>query len=552
LNPYRLSIVAIGVLLTSCSSPVCRPALTEQGGRCLAPQPEVTPKECEPTCSPGAHEVCDGDTESPSCVCAPGYEGNPCAWAGVLEDRGFENGGAWAVSRGATVLPFERGPTSAGIGFLAPSVACNAGALSQTVEMPDYAAADPLVAEVTYRARNVFGLSLGFDLAWTQLGQTFDDAWATERVCLGEAAYGGSVLVQIGAREQVLSCFDEPVGDIEVDHLSIVLADPGECPAPGAVLNPTGEADQGGWKFDTTGAAEAGFVEGVGRGGTSGVRLVRDANDRVLAWTKLSIPSADSLPSPALRFWWRGTAGLSFEFRTGRYERTSSALESLPLDSAIGSGSDENYLYCLPPWTHGNVTNVIFRSLVNSSQDRSELVIDDVEIVSDARCGTSTNLLDPGFDAGPARIMGVTHLTPFQIATLRTESSLSRTGEGGVLELSYWNEEAIMLVETWVLVPESNGDEGPAVVFWSNVPQDNEKPIRSVLGRAAINPADLRVGGGWLRNEVCLFPEWSGRWYRVQWRLGDIPPIGTAPIDPPIRIYIDDLELTTSSACRAN
>ena len=75
----------------------------------------------------------------------------------------------------------------------------------------------------------------------------------------------------------------------------------------------------------------------------------------------------------------------------------------------------------------------------------------------------STDVLDPGFDAGPSAIGGVINFTPFQAATLRTETSLSRTGDGGVLEISYWNESAVMFLETWVFVPESNGEEGPAV-----------------------------------------------------------------------------------------
>jgi hypothetical protein len=541
--------VVIGVLVANCSSPVCRPELVEQTGRCV-PQ-EVIAKQCEPACSPTAHEVCDGDAESPSCICAPGYEGNPCTWTGVLDDPGFQDQDAWTLSRGATVLPFERGSIDDGMAFFASSVACNAGAVSQTVQMPSYEVGEPLVVEVTYRAQGLYGLSLGFDRAWTQLEATTDDAWRTERVCLGEAAYGGSVTVQLGSREQHFSCFDEPEGDIQVDRLDILLAEPGECPPPGEALNGTGDEGGGGWQFQTTGAAVADFAEGVGRGGTSAVRLAREGNDRAVAWTKLSVPSSESLQSPALRFWWRGTSGLPFKFQIGRYDQIGgSGTGALPLDDAFGSDSGLSYLYCLPPWTHGNVVDLIFRPLVDSSLDPSELVIDDVEIVSDGSCGVSTDVLDPGFEAGPARIMGVTHFTPYQVATLRTEPSLARTGDG-VLELSYWSEEAFMFLETWVFVPESNGDEGPAVIFWSNIPPFNEKPIRSVLGRAAVKPRDLVVGGGWLPNEVCLDPEWSGRWFRLQLRLGEVPPMGTGPIDPPIRIHIDDVELTTSSACRS-
>lgn len=543
---YPLSAVLAGALVAGCSSPVCGPDLVEQTGRCVTG--EVIEQQCEPACSPDAHEVCNGDADAPSCICAPGYDGNPCRWSGVLDDPGFQDQQAWTLSRGATVLPFESGSTDDGIAFFAPSVACNAGAVSQTLEMPKYEAGEPLVAEVTYRAQGLFGLSLGFNRAWTQLSETSDDEWQTERVCLGEEAYGSAVLVQLGSREQHPSCFDEPEGDIEVDRLDIVLADPGECPVPGEVLNGTGEADGGGWQFDTSGTAEAGFAEDAGRGGTSGVRLAREGSARAAAWTKLSVPSPESLQSPALRFWWRGTSGRPVSFEIGRYEGLGGA--ALPVDVAYGNGSDLNYVYCLPPWTHGNVVDVIFRPLADSS-DPSELIIDDVDIVSDERCGTSTEVLDPGFEAGPTRAMGVTLFTPNQQISLRTDAELARTGEG-VLELAYSREDAISQWETWVLVPESNGDRGPAVVFWSNVPAINQKPIQSVLGRAAVNPADLQVGGGWIRNEVCLFPEWSGRWFRVQLRLDDFPPLGTAPVEPPIRIHIDDLELTTSSACRSD
>jgi hypothetical protein len=358
------------------------------------------------------------------------------------------------------------------------------------------------------------------------------------------------VTVRLGSPEEHFSCFDvEAEGTIEVDRLDIVLADPGECPAPGEVFNGTGEVGGGGWQFETTSAGGAGLSDGVGRAATPGVRLVVGASDGAAAWTKLSVPSSESLQSPALRFWWKGTSGQPFGFQIGRYTRIST--NALPLDDVFGNGSDVNSLYCLPPWTHGNVVDLIFKNLGDRSLDgSSELAIDDVEIVSDARCGDSTDLLDPGFDAGPTRIMGVTNFSPYQAATLRTEPVLSRTGDGGVLELSYWNESAVMWLETWVLVPESNGDAGPALFFWSNVPGFNEKPIRSVLGRAAVDPRDLQVGGGWQESPpICLPPEWSGRWFRFQWRLGDIPPSGDAPVDPPIRIYIDDLRLTTDATC---
>ena len=549
LHPYLLRAVVISLLVASCSSPLCRPGLVEQTGRCI-PAEDIA-KPCQPACSPTAHEVCDGDIEPPSCICAPGYSGIPCTWTGVLEDPGFQDQDAWTRTEGAEVLQ-NRTDTLIDRGFarIERSAACNGGAVSQTVQMPSYEVAEPLVAQVTYRAQNLYGLALGFNRAWTQLPVTSEFGWTTEpeRVCLGEAAYGDAVTVQLSAPEEHPSCFGQEEGEIQVDRLDIVPAAPGECPAPGEVLNGTGEVGGGGWQFETTDVADADLAEGVGRGATSGVQLVVGASVGAAAWTRLSVPSSESLESPALLFWWRGTAGQPFGFRMGRYIGTRE--DAIPLDDVYGNDSDVNYLYCLPPWTHGNVVDLIFRTWADGTTSPRELVIDDVEIVSEPRCGTSTDRLDPGFDAGPARIMGVTHTTPYSSAKLRTEPSLSRTGDGGVLELSYWNEAAVIYLETWVLVPESNGNDGPAIRFWWNVPTTNTKPIRSVLGRAAVDPRFLQPGGGWQEPlaSICLPRKWSGRWFRFQWRRGDIPPIGNADISP-IRIYIDDLELVTDSNC---
>ena len=38
------------------------------------------------------------------------------------------------------------------------------------------------------------------------------------------------------------------------------------------------------------------------------------------------------------------------------------------------------------------------------------------------------------------------------------------------------------------------------------------------------------------------FPEWSGRWFRLQLRLGDLPPRPERSFEPPVRIYVDDLD----------
>ena len=148
---------------------------------------EVVTKECSEPCNAAAHETCNTELEEPECQCAPGYEGAPCRWVGVLSDRGFADPEAWTATNGATVLPFEEGPTDLGVALFAPSVVCTAGAVGQTVDMPSTDAGEPLVAELTYLAQDAHGVAVGFNRAWKTLPMPSGD-WQTARFCLGEAA----------------------------------------------------------------------------------------------------------------------------------------------------------------------------------------------------------------------------------------------------------------------------------------------------------------------------------------------------------------------------
>jgi hypothetical protein len=549
-----ISVVFLGLVGAACSSPVCGVGFTEIARRC---EVELIVKQCSEPCSADAHEVCDTSLEEPECVCAPGYESTPCEWAGVPADPGFqalvddEDVPYWSTMNGATVLPFETNtPIDAGAAFLAPSVVCNAGNVSQVVEMPPYEAAEPLVAEVTYRAREVHGMAVGFNDAWKTLPPTQDDVWETARFCLGEAAYGGPVLFQVASSERLITCFQDPVGNIDVDHFAVIVAADGECPVPGEVVNGEAVVAQEGWVFTTEGTAEAGLVDGVGRGGTSGVRLANTTSqgNRAVATTQVSVPLPSSLPSPALRFWWKGNSGRLFPIEIGTFVTIGEQRRAL--DWVLGNGSELNYIYCLPPWTHGNVVDLSFKIIADDPTAATELVVDDVEVVSDTKCGDSPVLLDPGFESAPNRLAGVTHASKDQSLTMRSDSGLARSGDG-VLELSYWTTEAFMFVESFVLVPQSNGSEGPALIFYSKVPAAPAVTPKWVLGKAAQKEADLPKGGDWRRNEVCLPPEWADRWFRFRLQIGpELGPI--VPLDSPEEMYFDDFELTTLVGCPAD
>ncbi len=457
------------------------------------------------------------------------------------------------MSRGATVLPLENG-LNPGVAFLAPSVVCNAGEVSQTIEMPSFDSAEPFIAEVTYRAQNVHGLGVGFGRAIKTLPATED--WQTIRFCLGESAYGpsdaeygGSVKLRVTASERTVTCPDDTLGRIEVDRLWIDVAQQGECPKPGEVLNGAAEAGDRGWIFEGD-PSKAALMEGVGRNGTGGAALVKaegGATSTSMA-AQLSVPLATDSFSPALRFWWKSSVGSAFAVEIGAFPDTTR-----PVDTLVGDDSWRSYAYCLPPWTHGNVLDLAFFPATADSTIATELVVEDVELFSDDRCGDSPELLDPGFDSAPNRWHGVSDLgsqTTGESITLRDDAELARTGRG-VLEMTYTANDQLLRFETWLLVPESFENRGPQLVFFSKVPADAPMVVSSFLGKSTRPTDELLPGDLWRSNEVCLPPEWAGRWFRFQLRIGPSRFEPFTTFDPPMRVFVDDFELRTSEACKA-
>ncbi|MGB8331681.1 MAG: hypothetical protein WCE62_16255 [Polyangiales bacterium] len=205
----------------------CGDGFSEESGQCVA--------TCSTPC--GEHEWCATTSSGGLCACVPGYAGDPCAWKGGLKDPEFTDPEAWPdTTNGATVIALEQGQDDEGIASFESSVVCNAGAVAQTVDMPPYDLAEPFVIEVKYRATKVDGVAVGYNRAFRELPDTvlvLYPGWQTHRICLGEAGYGGPVKFQVAASGKLPDCFSAPEGRIEVDRFAILVAEPGECPAPG-------------------------------------------------------------------------------------------------------------------------------------------------------------------------------------------------------------------------------------------------------------------------------------------------------------------------------
>jgi hypothetical protein len=478
-------------------------------------------------------------------------------------DPEFTDAEAWATSNGAVVRPFQVGLAN-GVASLAPSVVCNGGIVSQMFDMPPYDSAEPFVAEVTYKAEFVNGVGVGFGRAFKTL--PVSPEWTTARFCLGEAAYGpadsgygGPVSFQVGASEKSTFCNSEPFeGLIEFDRLDIMPANTGECPALGTVLNGEATMSGGGWRFaiddvpeggETNGAVEA----GVGRDGTSGARIYKQpGQNRSSMATELSVELPSTMPYRAMRFSWKASEGSVHVVELGTHFGTRAT--NRVIDTLVGEGDWREATYCLPPWTHGNSVELAFVPYLESFDNATELVVDDVELTTEERCGSATDLLDPEFDSTPMLWPGRydfgSETDGGSIRVLEDEEN-AQTGRG-VLQMRYTANDQTLRFEHWMLVPQPVDDEGPVLRFSYKVPPMAPLPVYYFLGRAGERTSTLLGSQVWQRiDDVCLPPEWAGRWYRFQIRI-DPSDESFAPIDPAIEVYLDDFELDTDVLCRAD
>ena len=551
----------LALLATGCAdASSCGQGLELQGERCVP--------VCVEAC--GDHQACAVTDTQAQCECVAGYAGDPCVWTGGLSDPQFTNPDAWAdAPNSAVILPLEMGLSGPGIASFTSEIVCNAGAVAQLVAMPRYEDAEPFVIEVDYRASGVVGVDVGYGRAFRRLRPPdLLGAWKTDRFCLGEAGYGGNVKFQVAAFERLPDCFIAPVGTIEVDRFEILVAREGECPEPSSALNGEANLSEGGWEFDIAGGSDGGLRAGAGKSGTSGAWLHKPAGgeDLVGMHTKLSVPlPSDANPSPALRFWWNGNPDWWYYAHIGTYPGTGARIRVL--DVLVSDGTPQEPIYCLPPWTHGNVVDLSFTTSSGRFPNEAEFAVDNIEVFSDPNCGQSKDLLDPSFDSAPNRWPGVEIAfedEPVSTVNVLDDSARARPPGSGALEIVYGSNHARLEAQTWVWVPPSEGSRGPQLVFHSNVPDTPGLGVFWALGSATQVDAEcegdfcpttpltsqLPLGGGWRRRTACLPPEWGERWYLF--RVALRPSVDPLEVfAPPRAVLLDDFEVVTDESCPA-
>jgi hypothetical protein len=559
-------IAGLGLAAGACRSAQCAEGIATVEGTCV---PEGG--NCGPC---GDHEYCEASVVPNECLCAPGYEGSPCEFAGLIRNSDFDEVGdtSWfeETVKGAGVNAVAIGVDEGdlGVAILPGSALCDAASLTQIVNMPSYdAAAERHVVEVTYTADVVHGLAIGFGRVWKRLPPTGPNAWASKTSCLGEGAYGegpggSEVRIRFSASEQLDECFFAapaiPEGRIEVTRFDIRPAKDGECLAFGQVRNGEALPEAGGWRFETENSIAGAIVAGVGENGASGARLRREASTsgRATMTTELSVPLPREGEPPALRFWWEGSPQQLFEVELGTQgepEEPEVVSEDEELDwleregrrgrqlaTLVGTGAGLRHTYCLPPWTHGNVLDLSFSLTEGDPSKLTQLVIDEVEIITDEGCGNNAELLDPGFDYAPNFWSGT------KLGSDSAEVVLVDESGNGRLELAYWGAQIDVGMEMYVLVPNSSESGGPVLTFSSRAPTSLSADVEWILGRNEFPRKEIEPLDEWKENEVCLPPEWSDRWYRVQVR-------ATGTDDSPgdrEEVRLDDFSLGTSPNCR--
>jgi hypothetical protein len=514
--------------------------------------------ECDIDADCGSFEVCDTSGPGRLCVCAPAYaaDGDSCAFAGAPADPGFTAPDAWTSRAGhAVVDPNAPGDGDPGEGILAVDALCAFDALAQTFTMPPLDRAEPFRLAVTYKTTDSsFGgaqVTVGgasYDLPAT------NDEYQTRRICLGARAYGGPVPFIAGAGGAPGNCDDEGPR-LTFDRVAIEVADPGECPEPGTIVNGDFEADEG-WTFTTTQSGTGEIVAGAGEEGSrAGVLTNVNRCSSATMTTRISAPAAGTMAGQAIELFWTATAG----------SRVVAQVAGESFATLVGTGAPQQSRICLPSWVSGTgATLSFFFQRVSNNQCSTTLdasfTADNVRFVSEPACAGG-ELVDPGFEQvadpdGPATAWGLQHgIVNDEIgsdAELLDDPTRARTGSG-VLLLTASNhcvnpDRDSNGARMSLIVPEADAVGGPAIRFFADVGvnPNSETRLRVDLARGPVHV--MAEGGGYREGRLCLPPALAGRRVTARFSAGGLGGSCSPPFGPEIA-FIDDVEIGTDASC---
>ncbi|MFL5354966.1 hypothetical protein [Archangium sp.] len=491
-----------------------------------------------PAC-PGAHQACGDETGTATCACAAGHadSGSGCAWVGVIRDPSFDRtpADAWAASGGAQVLP------SSTLAFFGHDAICtDLGAVTQRVTMPPASAADRLALSVTANATcNAAtcpwpypSLAVGFGGKRHYI-QDLTKGNSTTRICLGEAALGGTRALELSPSTR--SFCASSIVTASIDRVD-VSPDPA-CPPLGTLVNGAFTDGDTGWTLGLTGSATGGLQTGP-FDGTAAFHVHSEwtCSDGS-AKTLLSIPLAEGA---ALRFDSQLTAG-----KTAFVQ-----LDGRTVGVVQGDGTPRSTTLCLSDAVAGTVQELyVYAANAGPSCYTSspyDFYLDNVEVVTDPACAGEKAMSDPGAEIEPSAAIIPWELSAYDVSTATfTRNPAEVHGGAQALKLSTAEFCGYASVRAPVNVPLADATGGPALKVWLNA---NTLTYARMSG-TPMNVSLIPSTTGWEQHTICLPPERSGGLNNITLQVVASSNGGCGSPTVEMRAFLDDFEVTTDASC---
>jgi hypothetical protein len=509
-----------------------------------------------------AHEYCNATDAGRTCECVAGYTDgiNGCVWTGSVQDPGLAMSAVWTPVNGALLNSTAPGMVDPGEASFLPSALCSLAHVKQSVEMPTFAKAEPLVLELTYKNQRdiqqsfdqvLMGVSFGGN--WSPFPFFTDALFHSMRICLPEGAYapsgtagrGAPVTFALGPYQQPDRCPSSTLSNFAVDHAAIVAANAGECGTTfGQGVNFDAEGT-GGFTFTVSGGSSGNFVAGAGANGTRGARLTLAARcESARMETMINVPD---VPNPAFEMF------VSAGPNANPFLQFGNTLISTSVFSSVSAATrTKTFHMCMPPSMRGQTLSLGL-SLSGGAGTCGQVLnlqttVDNIRVVDDPACASTDSFTDLGFEQAdePWGTFG-TASSSTAAAIIRSTAGQAHGGTR-YLALESYGRCSSSGYTMMPIVPAPSGAAGPALKFFANVGV-NPDAATFVSARGGTASQTLTEGGGYRPYTVCLSPVYQGRPQQVFLRHDG----GSGLCDNSNYVQqnalIDDIEVTTDPLC---